>query len=54
MQYNEEYKNTTISIPKALITRVKVLTIEQGTTIKDVITKLLIRWVAEQERREER
>ena len=50
MQYNEPYTKTTIEIPKALLKRVKRRCLENDTTIKDVITRLLIRWVAKEEK----
>lgn len=52
MQYNEEYKAVTFHAPKSLMKRVKKICLDQEVYLKDTITRLLIKWVAEQERRE--
>lgn len=52
MQYNEEYTSVTFLTPKSLKIRVKKCCLDAETTLKDVITRLLIKWVAEQEKGE--
>ena len=52
MQYNEEYTKTTFELPVSLVDRVKIQCIKSHVTMKNVITKLLIKWVAEQEKGE--
>ena len=49
MYYNEPHKSITFLCPISLIKRVKIQCLKQGATLKDTITKLLIKWVAEQE-----
>jgi len=51
MQYNEEYSRTTLDLPKSLLIRAKHCCLDAKMTLKDVLTKLLIKWVAEQEKK---
>ena len=51
-QFDEEYKAVTFHAPKALMKRVKKMCLDQEVYLKDVITRLLIKWVAEQEKGE--
>jgi len=52
MHFNEPHKNITFQCPESLRDKAKIQCVKQKTTLREVLTKLLIKWVAEQERRE--
>lgn len=48
----EGFKRLTIDIPKEIHTKLKVLTALRGSTIRKTVSRAIIKWVAEEERRE--